>query len=111
MIVAAAAVLLAQVPTPSPVPISPKIDAGVVYGRRCAFCHGEDGRGQTKKGLELKATNFTNVEWQKHNSDNEIVKAVTDGIPEHKMPSFKDRLSPEEIHALVPYLREFANQR
>ncbi len=79
-----------------------------VYGRKCDFCHGEDGRGQTKKGKKLKAPNFTSAKWQKHTTDDEIVAAITNGIPKRKMPAFKEKLTPGQIAALVPYLRAFA---
>ena len=74
-------------------------------------CHGEDGRAQTKKGRELKAEDFTSPKWQKRTTDEEIVEAIANGIPKKKMPAFKDKLSTEEIQALVPYLRAFGKKR
>lgn len=102
-------VLLAQVTTPSPAPIAaaPR-GPSEIWSARCKVCHGMDGRGRTKKGRELKAPDFTSPRWQTHATDEGIVKAISEGIPEHKMPAFKDKLTPEEIRALVPYLRKLA---
>lgn len=101
--------LLAQAQTPSPAPIAsaPKAPEEI-WSARCKICHGEDGRSRTKKGRQLKAPDFTSAKWQKHTTDDEIAKAITDGIPKHKMPAFKDKLSAEEIQSLVPYLRKLA---
>ncbi|MGZ6125606.1 MAG: c-type cytochrome [Myxococcales bacterium] len=105
--IALALALLAQATTPAPAPVPGVRTAKEVWEERCIACHGEDGRAQTKKGRELKAKDFTLPKWQKHTSDEEIVEAITNGIPKQKMPAFRDKLAPEEIRALVPYLRAF----
>ena len=102
--------LFAQAPTPSPAPVTGLRTAQQIWEERCIACHGMDGTAQTKKGRELKAKDFTRPKWQKHTTDDEIVSAITDGIPKKKMPSFKGKLSPEEIRALVPYLRAFGSK-
>lgn len=106
MIALALAAALAQVPAPSPAPVAPA-GPGETFQKRCIFCHGEDGRGQTKKGRQLKAPDFTSRRWQAHTADEEIVEAITEGIPKHKMPSFKEKLTGDQIQALVPFLRAF----
>jgi mono/diheme cytochrome c family protein len=105
-------VLLAQAATPSPAPVAaaPRTPADI-WMMKCKFCHGEDGKSRTKKGIKYKAPNFTGARWQKHTTDQEIVEAITNGVPKTKMPTFKDKLSPEEIQAMVPYLRAFAGKK
>ena len=78
-----------------------------VWDHRCTFCHGADGQGHTKKGKEYKAPNFKRDRWQKHTTDDEIVSAITDGVRKTKMPSFKEKLSAEEIRSMIPFLRAF----
>jgi len=102
------AALLAQ--TPSPVPVALK-DTQDVWDKRCVFCHGVDGQSQTKKGKQYKAPNFTKAKWQKHTTDQEIVEAITNGVPKSKMSAFKDKLSAEEIQSMVPFLRAFAGKQ
>jgi len=65
----------------------------------CAKCHGEDGRGQTPKGKQLMARDFTDAEWQAEESDADLVKTVTKG--EEDMPPFGKKLTKEQIKSLV----------
>ena len=108
--IALAFALLAQAATPPPAPVAAARTPQEIWSERCTTCHGEDGKAQTKKGRELQAKDFTRGEWQKSTSDEEIVEAITDGIPKKKMPSFRTRLTPEEIRSLVPFLRSFGRK-
>ena len=65
----------------------------------CAKCHGEDGKAQTPKGQQLKAQDFTDADWQEHESDAELIKVVTEGGMD--MPAFGKKLSAEQIESLV----------
>lgn len=65
----------------------------------CAKCHGEDGRGETPKGKQLKARNFTDEEFQAEESDAELIESVTKG--KEDMPPFGKKLSKEQIESLV----------
>ena len=103
------AALLAQASTPSPAPLQART-AQENFEQRCTICHGVDGKGKTKKGRQLKAADFASPKWQGNTTDQEIVEAITNGIPKHKMPAFKDKLTSEEIRALVPYLRTFGKK-
>ncbi len=76
----------------------------------CAKCHGEDGKAQTPKGKQLKAQNFTDVEFQQHESDKELIKIVTKGGMD--MPAFGKKLTPEQIESLVKNdVRGFLNKK
>jgi mono/diheme cytochrome c family protein len=86
-------------------------EAKEVFNHNCAKCHGEDGKGETKMGKKGHAPNFTRERWQKRHGDDVIVKAITEGVEEHgkrRMPPFKEKLSAEQIQALVPVVRGFA---
>lgn len=107
--IALASVLLAQATTPSPAPVTGR-SPQEIFEQRCAKCHGNDGKAQTKKGRELKAKDFTKPKFQQHTTDKEIVDAITDGLRKKKMPAFKNKLSPEEIQALVPFVRAFGKK-
>lgn len=65
----------------------------------CAKCHGEDGKGQTPKGKQLMARDFTDAEWQSAKSDADLVKTVTKGGED--MPAFGKKLTKEQIDSLV----------
>ena len=70
-----------------------------LFKQYCAKCHGEDGKGQTAKGKQLKARDFTDAEWQADESDAALIKSVTEGKDD--MPPFGKKLTPEEIESLV----------
>ena len=69
------------------------------YMKYCAKCHGEDGKAQTQRGKSLDAQDFTDLEFQKSESDAELIKAVTEG--EDDMPPFGKKLTKEQIESLV----------
>ena len=108
MIALAVAAALAQAAVPSPAPLAGQETPRDVWDQRCTLCHGADGRSRTKKGRALKAPDFTRARWQKHTTDDEIVEAITNGVPKKKMPAFKEKLSPDQIRAMIPFLRAFS---
>jgi mono/diheme cytochrome c family protein len=86
------------------VPPQPRQDAGALFRKNCAVCHGADGHGQTAKGRKLKVKDLTSAEVQKL-SDAELTKVITQGKPPD-MDGYADQLSKEEIQAMVAYVRE-----
>ena len=59
----------------------------------CASCHGSDGKAQTKTGKKLKIKDYTDASVQAAMKDEEMVKAITDGVKvdgKEKMKAFKD---------------------
>jgi mono/diheme cytochrome c family protein len=78
-------------------------DTAKVYNEKCAMCHGEDGKGVTKGTPDL-----TNAAWQKKETDAEFADMIKVG--KKPMPAFGDKLSDEQIKALVQYVRAFAKK-
>lgn len=85
-----------------------KINAKDLFEYHCATCHGTDGKG-TKRGLALKAPNFSDPGWQGSKKDAEIVNTIING--KNKMPRWSDKLKSEEIQALAKYIRKFAPKK
>ncbi|HLG30721.1 MAG TPA: cytochrome c [Candidatus Brocadiales bacterium] len=85
-----------------------KIDAIKVYRNNCQKCHGEDGKGTTR-GEALGVPDFTDASWQDWVSDTEFLHAITYG--KGKMPSWKGKLTAEEIMAVAKFVRSFAKKR
>ncbi|HVT73139.1 MAG TPA: cytochrome c [Lacunisphaera sp.] len=80
------------------------------WDNNCASCHGSDGKAQTKTGKKLKIKDYTDASVQAAMKDEDMVKAITDGVKadgKEKMKSFKDELSADEIKDLVAYIRKF----
>ena len=77
------------------------------YNARCTSCHGRDGRAQTDIGKKLKTKDLTKAELWKGLTDAAVEKQIVNGTADKSMPAYKDKLSPEELAALVKYLRSF----
>ncbi len=82
------------------------IDAKELYQKHCVLCHGEDGTGKTDLGEGLGASDFNDNVFQDAITDEQILEQITNGTTDKMFP-FKDQLTPEEIRALVPIIREF----
>jgi cytochrome c6 len=79
-----------------------------LYKTTCQKCHGADGTGNTPAGKKFEARDFHSPEVQKQ-SDAELIKATTEG--QKKMPSYKDKLSAEQIKDLVAYVRQLGKTK
>jgi len=84
------------------------VDAAALFNNdsapKCASCHEADGKG--KKAISKDMPDFTDAAWQKKANDAEMVETIKNG---HKpMPAYKDKLSDDQIKALVAYIRKFA---
>jgi len=73
-----------------------------LFLKHCAECHGADGKAQTEQGKKLKAEVFADKGWRekKRSKADKLVNSVLNGHGK-KMPSFKDKVSPEEAKSLV----------
>ncbi len=88
----------------------PSEPAARVFHRRCAACHGMDGRGRTKFAEGRPFADLTDGKW-KHGGDRaSIRRLVTEGDPGSPMPPFQGRLSPQEIDLSVDYVLRIASR-
>ena len=75
------------------------------YAKNCEACHGPNGEGGPVKTptKQIKVPSLKAEHAMKH-TDDEIVKMITNG--EEEMPSFKDKMKPEEITELMRFVRK-----
>jgi mono/diheme cytochrome c family protein len=73
------------------------VNGAEVFKLNCSKCHGDKGEG-SKKGIPLISGHALN------HSELEYVQRVSDG-KEGKMPAFRNKLSADEIKAVVEYVR------
>ncbi|HYV47885.1 MAG TPA: c-type cytochrome [Myxococcaceae bacterium] len=84
-----------------------------LWKSKCASCHGEDGKADTEKGKQMKIGDLTSADFQKKRTDEEMKKVINEGFKEEKggvkkeMDPYKDELKPEQVDALVAYIRGF----
>ncbi len=78
------------------------------FAKSCKSCHGPDATGVEKMAktmkLDLALLNLVDAATL-GKADADLEKVVTDGSTSKKMPSFKKKYKPEEIAALVAYIR------
>jgi cytochrome c6 len=79
--------------------------SAALYKQKCAACHGADGKGETPTGKALKVKDFASEEVKKM-SDEDLSEAISKG--KGKMPAYGKSLKPEDIKALVAYIRSMA---
>jgi mono/diheme cytochrome c family protein len=94
-------------------------DPQELYKLKCAGCHGEDGKGQTKWGKKYKAPDFTSAKFQGESKDSEFLETIQKGVtkkvkddkgelkPKKIMPGWSEKLSDEQMNGLVAYVRKF----
>ncbi len=91
------------------------IDGEPLFKTHCVVCHGEDGKGtDLGKGLAEMAEgvefpDFTSAEWQSRKTDERMIEQIKNGSP-GRMFSFNEKLSEEEIKAVVVYVRGFPSR-
>jgi mono/diheme cytochrome c family protein len=94
-------------------------DPQELYHLKCAGCHGEDGKGQTKWGKKYKAPDFTSAKFQGESKDSEFLETIQKGVikkvkddkgqlaPKKIMPGWSEKLSDDQMNGLVAYVRKF----
>ena len=85
-------------------------DAVALWNVNCAACHGKDGKGQTMMGRKLAIKDLTDAKVQASFTDDQAAKAIKEGVTDNgqtKMKAFADKLSDDDIKALVAHVRSF----
>jgi mono/diheme cytochrome c family protein len=83
-------------------------DAAANWNQHCASCHGKDGSGNTMMGKKLSVKSYQDAKVQSEFTDAKATEVIKDGVKEggkEKMKSYKEKLSDDEIKALVAYVR------
>lgn len=78
------------------------------FDRLCAACHGVEGKGDGPAAVAFdpRPPDFTDAELWEDRTDEELASSIADGI--RAMPPFEAQLQPEQITALVKYIRELS---
>ena len=82
-----------------------------LWKSKCASCHGADGKGDTEQGKKMQTVNMATKAYQSSRTDDQIKKAILEGVKTEKggvkkeMDPFKDELKPDQVDALVAYIR------
>ncbi|MDA1275057.1 MAG: cytochrome c [Verrucomicrobia bacterium] len=90
--------------------VSLRADVTENWKKNCASCHGNDGKGNTKAGKKAKVKDMTEAKYQEALTDEKMAKQIKEGMKEDGkeiMKPFGDKLTDDEIKALVAYVRKF----
>jgi cbb3-type cytochrome c oxidase subunit III len=82
-------------------------DTIVAYKANCMACHGEDGSGALMRTKLPNLPDFSSLAWQLSKTNLEITNRIEYG-DEPLMPTFRYRLSRDQILGLAIYIRTFA---
>lgn len=78
------------------------------WTKNCTQCHGPDGTANTPMGKKLQAKNLTDPAVQSAFTDADATKSIKEGVKQNgkiTMKAFGDKLSDDEVKALVAYVR------
>lgn len=77
-----------------------------LYAENCMVCHRKTATGgaTTIQGKKIKPADLTKERLRTW-SDDRWLRDVQAGDPDEGMPAFKEKLSPEQIMAIVNYIR------
>jgi mono/diheme cytochrome c family protein len=81
--------------------------SSAMFGTKCAMCHGQDGGG-SEVGKSMNVPDLRSPAAQKL-PDAELAQIIANG--KGGMPSFKNSLSDEQIHALVTHIRSLHQKK
>ncbi|MEE9258537.1 MAG: cytochrome c [Nitrospinaceae bacterium] len=95
--------------SPAPTLATPGPETGkALFIKKCQPCHGERGDGKTFAAnvLDPPPKNFTSPQTKKKLTIERMIRSVTQGRPGTAMMPWKDVLSPDDINAVVHYIRK-----
>jgi cytochrome c553 len=85
-------------------------DASENWKTHCAKCHGADGKGDTKMGKKAGCKDMTDAKVQAEMKDDKAFKSVKEGLKDGDktlMQAYSEKLSDDEIKALIGHVRSF----
>lgn len=83
-------------------------DGKGLWDANCTSCHGKDGHADTKMGKTLNAKDLTDTTVQSSFTDAKAIQVIKEGVKNNgktTMKAFGDKLSDDDVKALVAYVR------
>ncbi len=93
--------------TPAPAATPDEVAMGRdLYAKNCAECHKDSGKGGkvTVDGKTLDPDDITTAKMAAK-PDEKLTEYVVNGFPDDGMPAFKDKMTPEQIKAVIKHVR------
>ncbi|WAK01050.1 c-type cytochrome [Methylobacter sp. YRD-M1] len=92
-------------------------NAQLLYKEKCAYCHGDNGDGQSyaAHNMLVKPTSFVNGNYKYRTTpygqfptDQDLEKTISNGLQGTAMPAWSDLLSSEQITSLAQYVKSLS---
>jgi len=80
-----------------------------LYERQCAFCHGADGTGTDRSGVQFYPPVPSLAPLQNELTDSQMHFVIQRGIRYTAMPSFANALTDDQIWKVVLWVRNHTN--
>lgn len=95
---------------PQPQRPSAPAQTDALYAQNCLSCHGRTGTGKGPESLQYlpRPRNLTNTPYFSERSDEQIARAIADGVPGTAMPAFRDHLKAQQLWDLVARVRAWS---
>lgn len=87
-------------------PLSLVGDGKELFAKQCASCHGPDGKAQTPIARKLGVKDLTQSKLTEAEIEKQIIEGKRDEHGKEKMPSFKGKLSSDEIKSLITAVKD-----
>ncbi len=75
-----------------------------IYFQQCAICHGRFAKGDTMIAANYPWANLADTKYGHGSTREEIIKNITEGIPQTPMRGFKGALTDQEIGQIAGYV-------
>ena len=79
-------------------------DIAKTFARNCKLCHGASGK-PSKPFADKGVRNLSDPAWQDSKTDDQIRGVITEGVEDTLMQPFGKKLKPEQLDALVSFIR------
>ncbi len=99
----------ASTPTATPQTAAPTDEVAMgkdLYIANCSQCHTDTGKGGkvTVDGKTLNPDDITTAKMAAK-PDEKFIGYINDGFPDDGMPAFKDKLTPDQVKAVIKHVR------
>lgn len=91
----------------SPAEVQGLVSGAKLYATNCMTCHQDSGKGGkvTVDGKTMEPDDLTSAK-MKAKTDEKLYSYIADGIVDEGMPAFKDKMSVDEMKAVVKHVRD-----
>ncbi len=93
-----------------PATLPPPNRIAKLFIERCSRCHGRAGTGRGEEAAKhlTRPRNLGNAPYFAARGDDDLARAVADGVPGTAMPAFREILSPGDLWGLVDGVRSMS---